>query len=118
MRTRYLSRMAILGALLTLSSAASFAQNSARPDDTEQLSTDLDVALQRSTLSAEQRQKMRSEMRDLRAAHQNHQMIDGGKAASSLRAQLNSGAFRAQDEQRLTQEIDQIRESHGTKSGG
>jgi hypothetical protein len=94
------------------------AQTPQTSGDTEQLVNDLDVALQRSTLSAERREKMRSAMRDLCTAHQNHQMIDGEKAASSLRSELNSGAFRPQDRQRVSQDIDLIRESRGLKSGG
>ena len=122
MATQYPTRLATAVLLITLILGSWYrpavAQTPQTSGDTEQLVNDLDVALQRSTLSAEKREKMRSAMRDLCTAHQNHQMVDGEKAASSLRAELNSGAFRPQDQQRVSQDINMIRESRGVKSGG
>jgi Spy/CpxP family protein refolding chaperone len=104
-------------AMLSLAHSAS-AQNPQVKDDMEQLAMDLHVGLDRSTLTSAQKDQMRKDLQTLREAHRDHEMIKGLRAGRALKAMLDSGAFRPEDQQRIKQDIQQIREAREDKQGG
>lgn len=81
-------------------------------DDVEQLAVDLHAGIDRSTLTPEQRTQLRDDLRDLREARQRHERFAEFRAARRIREILNSGAFKPEDEQRIKQDFQAIRELH------
>jgi Spy/CpxP family protein refolding chaperone len=80
-------------------------------DDLEQLAVDLHVGVDRSSLTPEQKAQLRDDFRELKRAHQNHEMFAGLRAARSIRRALNSGAFQPADRQRIEADIMAIKEA-------
>ncbi|GEM_PF-2496722 len=87
--------------------------SSAMKDDIEQLAVDLHVGMDRSSLTEQQKQQMREDLRQLREARQNHTPLKGFEAARSLRSMLDSGAFKPEDKERIKQDLKAIREARG-----
>jgi Spy/CpxP family protein refolding chaperone len=94
------------------------AQGSPMKDDIEQLAVDLHVGVDRSTLTPEQKEQLRDDFRELRRAHQNHEMFAGLRAARSIRRALNSGAFQPADRQRIEADIRAIKEAREDRPRG
>jgi Spy/CpxP family protein refolding chaperone len=121
MKFRYLAILLLITLLsastnLTVS-APVMAQSSQMKDDMEQLAVDLHVGVDRSTLTAQQKAQLRDDFRELKEAHQNHEMFKGLRAARSIRAALDSGAFKPEDQQRIKQDIQAIKEAREQGSG-
>jgi len=123
MRTRSLVQMAALflvSALVVVSFArVSFAQNPQMKDDIEQLAIDLKVGMDRSSMSPQQKEQMRDDIRELREAHKNHEMFKMMRAARSIRAM--AGYFQPGDRDRIKadmQQIKEVREEHPGGMGG
>lgn len=98
------------------------AQQNQMKDDMEQLAMDLHVGVDRSTLTAQQKEQLRDDFRELREAHKNHQMFAALRAARSIRTALDSGAFKPQDRERIKQDMQAIKEAredhpHGFMGG-
>ncbi len=115
MRTQYLAVAFIAGALalsanLTIPVPA-LAQSSQMKDDMEQLAMDLHVGLDRSTLTPGQKDQLRDDFKELRRAHQNHEMFAAMRAARSIRGYLDSGAFKPEDQKRIKEDIQRIKEA-------
>jgi Spy/CpxP family protein refolding chaperone len=87
-------------------------------DDIEQLAVDLHVGVDRSTLTPEQKEQLRDDFRELRRAHQNHEMFAGLRAARSIKRALNSGAFQPADRQRIEADIRAIKEAREDRPRG
>ena len=87
-------------------------------DDIEQFAMDLHVGVQRSTLTEQQKEQMRNDLKELRQARQNHDRIAGFRAMRNLHSMLDSGAFQPQDQQRIKEDMQQIREAHEEHPGG
>ena len=87
------------------------AQGNPMKDDLEQLAVDLHVGVDRSNLTPEQKAQLRDDFRELKRAHQNHEMFAGLRAARSIRRALNSGAFQPADRQRIEADIMTIKEA-------
>ncbi len=87
------------------------AQSSQMKDDMEQLAVDLHVGIDRSTLTPAQKDQLRDDFKELRRAHQNHEMFAAMRAARSIRTSLDSGAFKPEDQKRIKEDIQQIREA-------
>src|SRR5271166_5300402 len=103
---------------LTLSAIAGFAvptsshaQSSQMKDDMEQLAMDLHVGMDRSTLTPAQKEQLRDDFKELRRAHQNHEMFASIRAARSIKTVLNSGAFKPEDKERIKQDIQAVKEA-------
>jgi len=115
MRARYLA-VALIACALAVSTNLAIptplmAQSSQMKDDMEQLAMDLHVGLDRSTLTAGQKAQLRDDFKELRRAHQNHEMFAAMRAARSIRGYLDSGAFQPDDQKRIKQDIQQIKEA-------
>jgi len=110
MRTRNLA-IILLTAVLFATASLSYAQPGQMKDAIEQLAVDMHVGLSRSTLNEQQKAQFLDDFRELREAHQNHQMFAAMRAARSIRTELNSGAFQPEDRQRIQQDLQQIKEA-------
>ncbi len=96
-----------------LSAPVAAQPSSAMKDDIEQLAVDLHVGMDRSSLTEQQKQQMRDDLRELREARQNHTPLKGFEAARNLRSMLDSGAFKPEDKERIQQDLQAIREARG-----
>jgi hypothetical protein len=94
------------------------AQQGEMKDDVEQFAMDLHVAVQRSSLSDQQKEQIRTDLKDLREARQNHDRIGGFRAMRNLRSLLDSDAFQPEDRQRIKQDLEKIREDREKPGGG
>lgn len=96
------------------------AQSRQLRDDVEQLAVDLHAGIDRSTLTEQQKTKLRDDFKELRQARENHQRFAAMRAARSIRATLDSGAFKPEDRDRIKHDMDAIREAHdgGSSSPG
>jgi len=101
-----------------ITSVPSMAQSSQMKDDIEQLAVDLHVGIDRSTLTPQQKAQLRDDFRELKEAHQNHEMFKGLRAARSIRTALDSGAFKPEDQQRIKQDIAAIKEAREQGGSG
>jgi Spy/CpxP family protein refolding chaperone len=90
----------------------------AMKDDMEQLVMDIHVGVDRSTLTPEQKAQLKDDVRELRTAHQNHQMFAELRAARSIRTALDSGAFRPEDQQRIKQDMQALKGAREPGMGG
>lgn len=87
-------------------------------DDVEQLAMDIHVGMDRSTLTPQQKAQLKDDLRELRTAHQNHQMFAELRAARSIRTALDSGAFRPEDQQRIKQDMQALKGAREPGMGG
>ena len=115
MRFRHCTILSLV-VLLAANAAPAFspgalAQPNQMKDDFEQLAMDLHVGVDRSTLTEQQKAQLRDDFRELKQAHQNHQMFAALRAARSIRAALDSGAFKSEDQQRIKQDMQAIKEA-------
>jgi len=113
-----LSTMAILLCLAALSMPSpGLAQSNAMKDAVEQLAVDLHAGVDRSTLTQQQKEQLRDDFKELKRAHQNHERFAALRAARSIRATLDSGAFNPEDQQRIKQDLQTIREAREGRPG-
>jgi Spy/CpxP family protein refolding chaperone len=121
MRNRYLLILFMTAMLsanyLAVSAPLLMAQSSQVKGDIEQLKKDLHAGMDRSTLSESQKAQMRDDFRELREAHQNHQLFAGLRAARSIRMELDSGAFKPEDQKKIKEDIEAIREAREANGG-
>ena len=119
MRTRSLLQIAALflvsAMLVTSFARVSFAQNPQMKDDIEQLVIDLKVGMDRSSMTPQQKAQMRDDVRELREAHQNHEMFKEMRAARSIRAMLDT--FQPGDRDRIKADMQQIKEVREDRPG-
>jgi hypothetical protein len=87
-------------------------------DDIAQLAIDMKVGVDRSTLTAAQKEQLRDDFKELRAAHKDHRPFAAMRAARSIRTALNSGAFKPEDKERIKQDMDAIKEAREDQPGG
>ena len=115
MRIRQLGMIWLAAVLCTTAylsyAPPSLAKSHQMKDDIEQLAVDMNVGLDRSTLTEQQKAQFRDDFRELKQAHQNHQMFAALRAARSIRSVLDSGAFRPEDQQRIKQDLQAIKEA-------
>lgn len=90
---------------------AAVAESSQMKDDMEQLAMDLHVGIDRSTLTDRQKEQLRDDFRELREAHKDHRMFAAMRAARSIRTALDSGAFKPEDQKRIKEDIQAIKEA-------
>ncbi len=90
---------------------AAVAESAQVKDDMEQLAMDLHVGIDRSTLTDKQKEQLRDDFRELREAHKNHRMFAAMRAARSIRTTLDSGAFKPEDQKRIKEDIQAIKEA-------
>src|SRR5437773_968520 len=84
---------AIAGAAVSVSRPA-YAQNAQMKDDVEQFAMDLHTGMDRSSLTEQQKEQIRGDLKRLREARQNHDRMAGFEAIRNFRSILNSGAFK------------------------
>ncbi len=94
------------------------AQSHQMKDDLEKLAVDIHVGMDRSTLTEQQKAQLHDDFKELREAHQHHRMFAALRAARSIRKELDSGAFKPEDEKRIKQDMEAIREAREYQSGG
>src|SRR5215468_538483 len=98
MKNRSLIVLSLAATLLWLAAVSNarlaLAQSSAMKDAIEQLAVDLHAGVDRSTLTPQQKEQLRDDFKELRRAHQNHERFAALRAARSIRATLDSGAFK------------------------
>lgn len=118
MRAPYLAVLlmaAVLSASTYFVPTPLMAESSQMKDDIEQLAVDLHVGIDRSTLTESQKEQLRDDFRELKQARKNHQMFAALRAARSIRTALDSGAFKPEDQQRIKQDIQAVKEAREEK---
>jgi Spy/CpxP family protein refolding chaperone len=122
MKIRPIAILALSAVLFTAARLAYpqpvLAQSHQMKDDLEQLAVDIHVGMDRSTLTEQQKAQLRDDFKELREAHRNHRMFAGLRAARSIRTALDSGAFKPEDQKRIKQDMQAIREAREYQSGG
>jgi hypothetical protein len=120
MKTWYgvISMVVIPAALYFSFPRQSLAQSRQMKDDVEQLAVDLHAGMDRSTLTEQQKAKLRDDFRELRRAQQNHERFAAMRAARSIRTTLDSGAFKPEDRQRIEQDMQAIRKAREGGTSG
>jgi len=107
----------LLLALLGLPPAAVHAQESMR-SAVATFAFDLHEGMQRSSLSPQQKEQVRNDLKTLRQAHQNGDRRAALKAMLNFDRLLDSGAFQPQDEQRIRQDLKNLRQAKQDSGGG
>lgn len=111
-RIALLPSLALLGFALTFSiSQRAMAQSQPLKDDMVRLAMDLHGGVERSTLTAQQKAQFRDDFRELRRARRNHEMFAEFRAMRSIRATLDSGAFKPEDRKRIKQDLQALRKA-------
>lgn len=80
-------------------------------EDVDRLAADLHTGVERSTLTDNQKAQLRDDFRELKEARKNHQTFAALRAARSIKATLDSGAFKPEDQQRIKQDMEAIKEA-------
>ena len=86
-------------------------------DDLEQFAMDLHVGMQRANLSDQQREQMRKDLQTLRDSRKNGDRIAAFRAMRNFHSILDSGAFQAEDKERIKQDLQQLREAKQDRNG-
>lgn len=92
-------------------------EQSQMKDDIEQFAMDMHVGMQRANLTEQQREQIRKDMENLRNARKNHDRIEAFRSIRNFRQILDSGAFQPQDQQRIKEDLQQIREAREDRPG-
>jgi hypothetical protein len=79
---------------------------------------DLHEGVKRSTLTPQQKQQVRSDLKALRQAHQNGDRRGAFRAMMNFHKLLDSGANQPQDQQRIKQDLENLREVKKASGGG
>jgi Spy/CpxP family protein refolding chaperone len=80
-------------------------------DDLEQFAMDLHVGMQRANLTDQQREQMRKDLQTMRDSRKNGDRMAGFRAMRNFHSILDSGAFQPEDQQRIKQDMQQLREA-------
>lgn len=88
--------------------------------DLEQLAMDVHAGVARSTLTPRQKEQFRDDFRELREARQNREPFAEMRAMRRIHDTLDSGAFKPEDQERIKQDIQNIRAAREAqrRSGG
>jgi hypothetical protein len=79
---------------------------------------DLHEGMKRSTLTSQQKEQVRNDLRTLREAHQNGDRRAAFRAMRNFHQLLDSGAFQPQDQQRISQDLQNLRAAKQASGGG
>ncbi len=93
------------------------AQESMR-DALETFAFDLHEGMKRANLTPQQREQIRTDLKNLRQAHQTGDRRMGLRAMMNFHRILDSGAFQPQDQQRIKQDLQNLREAKKESGGG
>ena len=122
MKMKSLALVALL--LVTVAPLASmdapaFAQEQKKEmrDDLEQFAMDLHVGMERANLTDQQREQMRKDLQTLRDSRKNHDRLAAFRAMRNFHSILDSGAFKPEDQQRIKQDMQQLREAKQDRNG-
>jgi Spy/CpxP family protein refolding chaperone len=107
----------LLLAVSALGPAAVHAQESMR-SAIATFAFDLHEGMQRSSLTQQQKEQVRNDLKTLRQAHQNGDRRAAFKALINFDHLLDSGAFQPQDEQRIRQDLKNLRQAKKESGGG
>ena len=115
-----LSIMVIGPALLLMfvSSRPVFAQAPpSKRADIEKFAFDLHEGVKHGNLTHAQKEQLRTDLQHLREARQNHDRLEGFRAMRNFNELLDSGAFRPEDQQKIKQDMKELREAREHSSG-
>jgi len=79
---------------------------------------DLHEGMKRSTLTQQQKEQVRNDLRTLKEAHQSGDRRSAMRAMMNFHQILDSGAFQPQDQQRIKQDLQNLREARQQSGGG
>lgn len=108
--------MALLG-IMALHPASLRAQESMK-SAVATFAFDLHEGMQRSSLTQQQKEQVRNDLRTLREAHQSGDRRSAFRAMMNFHKLLDSGAFQPQDEQRIRQDLQNLRAAKQASGGG
>jgi Spy/CpxP family protein refolding chaperone len=106
-----------LAGLLASYSAAARAQESAK-DAMVTFAFDLHEGVKRSSLTPQQKEQVRNDLKTLRQAHQSGDRRTAFRAMMNFHRLLDSGAFQPRDQQRIKQDLQNLREAKQQSGGG
>ena len=89
----------------------------AKRADIEKFAFDLHEGVKHGNLSTAQKEQLRTDLQHLREAKQNHDRLEGFRAMRNFDQLLDSGAFRPEDQQKIKQDMKEIREAREHSSG-
>ena len=92
-------------------------QNKQMRDDLEQFAMDLHVGMQRANLTDQQREQMKKDLQTLRDSRKNGDRLAAFRAMRNFHSILDSGAFQPEDQQRIKQDMQQLREAKKDRNG-
>jgi hypothetical protein len=107
----------VLAALIASYPAAARAQESAK-QAMKTLAVDLHEGMKRSTLTPQQKEQVRTDLKTLRQAHQSGDRRTAMRAMMNFHQVLDSGAFQPQDQQRIKQDLQNLRAAKQQSGGG
>ena len=85
--------------------------------DIEKFAFDLHEGVKHGNLTTAQKEQLRTDLQHLREARQNHDRLEGFRAMRNFDQLLDSGAFRPEDQQKIKQDMKEIREAREHSSG-
>lgn len=85
--------------------------------DIEKFAFDLHEGVKHGNLTTAQKEQLRTDLQHLREARQNHDRLEGFRAMRNFDELLDSGAFRAEDQQKIKQDMKELREAREHSSG-
>lgn len=106
-----------LAALIASYPGAARAQASAK-DAMVTFAFDLHEGMKRSTLTPQQKEQVRNDLKTLRQAHQSGDRRTALRTMMDLHGLLDSGAFQPQDQQRIKQDLQNLRAAKQESGGG
>jgi Spy/CpxP family protein refolding chaperone len=83
----------------------------------ERFALDLHQGVKNGNLTAQQKEQVRSDLKQLREARQNHDRRSAFRAMRNFHQLLDSGAFQPQDAERIKADIKAIREAKKQQGG-
>jgi Spy/CpxP family protein refolding chaperone len=110
--------LAMLISPLTLGARPASAQATSQHHEAmEQFAMDLHEGVKRGNLTDAQKTQLRTDLRDLREAKQNHERLKGFRAMRNFDGLLDSGAFKPEDAAKIKADMQRLREDRQHSAG-
>jgi|SRR5579875_879731 Spy/CpxP family protein refolding chaperone len=106
-----------LMAVLAVLALGARAQESMR-DAVATFAFDLHEGMKRANLTPAQKEQIRDDLRSLREAHQSGNRRQALRAMMNFHRLLDSGAFQPEDQQRISQDLESLRQAKKEMGGG
>jgi Spy/CpxP family protein refolding chaperone len=110
--------LALLMSPIVTGALPAYAQASSQQrDDTEHFLMDLHEGVKHGNLTGAQKTQLRTDLRDMREAKEDHDRLKGFRAMRNFHELLDSGAFRPEDAAKIKQDMQKMREAREGGAG-